>query len=228
MFSILTEILDFILPRFCPSCNKKLSPDESTICPECLNKIQVASSDRLDHEQNRKFLTKNIISGFTSLYVFEKDKELQKIIHSLKYNQRFLIGKFLGELLGNARVQKISGWQIDFIIPVPLHHLKKADRGYNQSLYIAKGISKSIGMPIKNRILKRQRFTQSQTTMNLKEREENISGAFVVRNTKKLKGKNVLLIDDVITTGATTNECGKVLLEGGAIKVYAASVAIAD
>ncbi len=224
----LTEIFDFFLPRFCFSCNRKLLSYEEVVCPECLSKIKLADSARLKQEYNRKFLEKKIISGFTSLFVFEKDKELQHIIHSLKYNQRFLVGKFLGGKLGESITSTLKEWLIDFIVPIPLHHLKKAERGYNQSFYIAKGISEITGLPINDKVIKRKRFTQSQTTMNMKERQANISDAFVVNKRDKLNGKNILLIDDVITTGATTSECGKVLLENGANKVYAASVAIAD
>lgn len=217
-----------MLPRFCPACNKKLQPDETAVCSVCLGKILTADGERLRREFERKFEAKNIISGFTSLYVFEKDKELQSIIHSLKYNQKFLTGKLLGVFLGKEKEKIFSSWQIDFIIPVPLHQLKKNERGYNQSYFLAKGISKATGLKIKAGYLKRKRFTQSQTSLNLKEREENMNGAFTARYTEKLKGRNVLLIDDVITTGATITECGRVLIACGANKVYAASAAIAD
>jgi len=113
-------------------------------------------------------------------------------------------------------------------MPVPLHSLKKAERGYNQSLYITKGLSIESRIPFSNRTLKRIRFTFSQTTMTLKERQENVREAFKIAHSGKIKGKNILLIDDVITTGATVSECGKALLNAGAGKVYAASAAIAD
>jgi len=119
-------------------------------------------------------------------------------------------------------------WEIDLIIPIPLHRLRKIDRGYNQSYYIAKGLSKYFNIPLSGKILFRSKFTKSQTTLNLKEREENISGAFNLKKHKTVSGKNILLVDDVITTGATTNECAKVLLEAGANNVYAISAAIAD
>ena len=92
--------------------------------------------------------------------------------------KRFLTGKFLGSILGKNLKQKISNWKIDYIIPVPLHHLKNAERGYNQSFYIAKGLSKELNVPVAQNFIKRKRFTESQTTMSLKERQENIEGAF--------------------------------------------------
>lgn len=228
MKPLITSFLDFFLPRFCPSCNKKLTTDEIVVCPDCLEKIQIAGTGRIKLEFEKKFSSNGIISDFISLYVFEKDKELQHIIHSLKYNKRFLTGKFLGAVLSAHLLQRISEWEIDFIIPVPLHQLKKAERGYNQSLFIAKGLSKGLKIRLADKFIKRKRYTESQTKMNLNERQVNIGGAFKVKRKLNLSGKNILLVDDVITTGSTVLECGKVLLNAGANKVYAVSVAIAD
>lgn len=222
------EILDFFLPRFCPACDKKLIIEEHVVCTDCLNNIKTVSEDILKSEYKRKFLDQGIISGFESQYVFEKGKELQHIIHSLKYKQRFLNGKFLGKKLGEGIKEKISSWKIDYLVPIPLHPVKKADRGYNQAFYIAKGLGKYLEIPVSGKFIKRKKFTQSQTTMNIQEREENMKNAFAVKNISKIKGKNILLVDDVITTGATTQECARVLLKAGTKKVYAASVAIAD
>ncbi len=222
------EIFDFFLPRFCPSCGKKLIVDEEVICSKCLSNIQRASESRLHYEFQKKFSHKDIISGFASLYIFEKDKELQSIIHSIKYNQRFLTGKFLGELVGKEFNKLFHIWKIDYIIPIPLHHLKKAERGYNQSFYIAKGISKQAKILINSKVINRNRFTQTQTALNLQEREKNMCGAFSIKNSNYILGKNILLVDDVITTGATISECGKVLKDNGAKNIFAVSLAIAD
>ncbi len=224
----ITSFFDFFLPRFCPSCNTKLLADEIVVCPDCLERIKLAEDERIKSEFARKFSSNGIISDFVSLYVFEKDKELQDIIHSLKYSNKFLTGKFLGSVLSAHLNKKISEWKINFIIPVPLHHLKKAERGYNQSVYIAKGLGKGLNIPVAEGFIKRKKFTESQTTMNLKERQENIEGAFRAKRNLNLKEKNILLVDDVITTGSTIGECGKVLLNVGANKIYAVSVAIAD
>lgn len=125
-------------------------------------------------------------------------------------------------------LQKNGDWQIDLILPVPLHSLKKAERGFNQSFYLAKGMSKALNIPVSQSILKRKRYTESQTQKNLVERTENMLEAFQIKNEKKVKGKNILLIDDVITTGATIRECGKILQASGAGNIYAASIALAE
>jgi ComF family protein len=222
------SFFDFFLPRFCVSCSTKLIPSEDSFCINCLNKIERASTERIKHEFNRKFKDDKIISDFFPLFVFEKDKELQHGIHALKYNNRFKVGIFLGKLIGKEIKELNQNWQIDLIIPIPLHHLKKAERGYNQSFYIAKGVSKILDCKLNENAVRRVKYTETQTTMTLIERKENILKAFKARRKNAVKGKNILLIDDVITTGATITECGKVLLESGADKIYAASVAIAD
>jgi competence protein ComFC len=220
------SLIDFILPRFCPSCRRRISDSSVFICNECLADIKIADSGRLSSEYKRKFAESNIISDFTCRFVFEKDKKLQQAIHSLKYEKRFLLGVFLGSLLGETIKKDFACYNIDRIVPVPLHHLKKAEREFNQSFYIAKGIRKATGIRIYNRQIRRKRFTESQTSKNLSSREKNMRGAFA--SAKKLNGENILLVDDVITTGATIRECGRTLLDAGAGKIYAASVAIAD
>ena len=225
---IINAFFDFFIPRYCPSCKKKVKLEENCICDECLSSIERADSSRLNSEYQRKFASTEIISGFTSLFVFEKDKALQQFIHSIKYNKRFLNAKYLGKLIGKNLKQQIISWNVDYILPVPLHSLRKVDRGFNQSKYIAIGMGKELGINVKCNLLKRTRYTETQTNLTLMEREENISKAFQVKHKRLIEGKTFLLVDDVITTGATIKECGKVLLANGADKVYACSAAIAE
>lgn len=222
----LNTIFDFFLPRFCPGCNKKLLPDDSPVCIECLDGILIADSIRLEDEFDRNFSSSKVIKDFYSRFVFETDKTLQHIIHALKYNRKFKLGMFLGEILSEGI--KSRNWQVNLIVPVPIHHLKKVERGYNQSDYIVKGLSKTLQIPYSTKLIKRIRHTESQTKLNMKQRSENVANAFKVSNKKEIIGKNVLLVDDVITTGSTIQECAKTLLTAGAKIVYASSIAIAD
>lgn len=220
------DLIDIILPRFCTSCKTRLTPGVLFICENCLGNIKKPDPRRIKLEYDKKFSDGHIISGFTSQFIFERGKELQQIVHSLKYERKFLLGVFLGRLLGETIMREFSQYALDIVVPVPLHHLKAAEREFNQSLYIAKGIHKVTGLKVSSRLLKRKRYTQSQTTMNITDRDNNIRGAFVSR--KKLNGENILLVDDVITTGSTIRECGRTLMSAGAGKIYAVSVAVAD
>ncbi len=225
---LLNSFLDFLLPRFCYDCGNKLFPVEIFFCSGCSHLISKTSPERIKREYERKFASDYIISGFQSLFVFEEEGAVQKIIHEMKYQNGFLLGKMLGRITAQELIEKVKLWNADLIIPVPIHSLRKAERGYNQSLYIAKGIGAVMKIPVKSGLIKRGRYTSTQTALNLVERKANVKDAFIVKHPQKLKGKRIILVDDVITTGATITECGKVLLGNGADKVYAMSAAIAE
>jgi competence protein ComFC len=222
----LNTLFDFFLPRFCPGCNKKLSSKEQPVCSECLSSILITDDFRLQFEYDKKFTSEKIIKDFYARYVFETDKTLQDIIHALKYKKQFKLGTFLGEILSEG--VKDLNWQFDLIVPVPIHPLKKAERGYNQSDYIVKGLSKSLGIPYSTKLIKRTKHTESQTHLAMTERAKNVANAFKVKNPELIKGKSFLLVDDVITTGATTQECGRAFVYSGAKTVYACSIGIAE
>lgn len=218
---------DFFLPRTCISCSKRLTPKDKIICRDCFEKIENADQSRIDREFERKFVDEGVISGFCSAFVFYDDSVLQKMIHTLKYDHNYHVGKYLGEKSAELMKERISGWNPNIILPVPLHSLRKAERGFNQSAEIAKGISKTIKVPYRSKFIKRKKYTQTQTHFNLAERKENVQNAFTAKNCDRFKGKKVIIVDDVITTGATVTECGYKLLAAGAEKVFAVSVAIA-
>jgi ComF family protein len=222
---VLNKIIDFILPRFCTSCENKLGSIEQFICKPCLSIIEELSIVEIENEFVRKFSNSNIVDNYTSLFVFEENGKLQDLIHSLKYNQKFKIGIFLGTMLGNGKKNDIRKWNVDLIIPIPLFHLKKIERGYNQADYIAKGLSKSLGIKYQISIAKRMKNTTSQTKLDSIERSNNMLDAFAIRKPKLVEGKNIIIVDDVITTGITVLELAKKLKENGANKVYALSVA---
>lgn len=228
MIALLNSLLDFFLPRICYNCGNKLAADELLFCAQCQPEITRVSPERLKREFDRKFKADKIISGFQSHYVFETEGAVQKVIHEMKYRNSFIMGKKLGQITAAALYDNIIVWNADLIIPVPIHRLRRADRGYNQSLYIAKGISSVIKTPFKPRIIKRTRYTATQTTLSLSERKLNVKDAFVLKHSGIIKGKRIILVDDVITTGATITECGKVLLDNGAEEIFAMSVALAE
>jgi len=226
MNAILTQFFDFFLPRLCPGCEKKLAANEDLICVDCLESILIADDERIQIEFSKNFSAAQVIEDFYSKFVFETDKTLQQIIHALKYKQQFKLGYFLGKIL--AQGIQTKEWQIDFIVPVPIHHLKKAERGFNQSDSIAKGLSSVLNIPYTTKLIKRIKHTESQTKLNMNQRAQNVADAFKAKNPSKIAGKNFLLVDDVCTTGATLQECGIVLYKAGAKKIYASSVAITE
>lgn len=222
---LINSFLDLLLPRFCQSCSTKLTPELNIVCKNCLNSMSETSDEYLKSEFEKKFASENVIKDFFSPFLFHEKNTIQLLIHKLKYEKMFLTGIFLGELLGDKILTRRE-FKIDLILPVPLHSLKQAERGYNQSDFIAKGLSKKLKSKYDKTLLKRIRFTPSQTNFDSLERKENVREAFEIRNVKLIKGKNVCIVDDVITTGSTINECAKILNENGAANIYAVSVAL--
>ncbi|NOX64924.1 MAG: ComF family protein [Chlorobi bacterium] len=217
--------MDFIIPRFCAACSTPLSTQEKFICNNCESTIELLSPFQIQNEFRRKFSTNNLIDDYTSLYMFEEGGALQHLIHALKYEKKFKVGIFLGKKVSNNKIDILKSWKADLIIPVPLFNLRRIERGYNQSFYIAKGLSSETKIPIKNSFVKRAKNTVSQTTLNFEERKENLNRAFILRKRGKVKSKKVIIVDDVITTGATVSEIAKILKKNGAEKVFALSVA---
>lgn len=219
-------ILDFLLPRLCLSCKQNLPTKEIVLCNKCFFELEIPSSNLLATEYERKFSAANFIDDFKAAFLFQPDKPIQRLIHSLKYDKKFLSGIYLGKLITNLFFIEIKDWNADLIIPVPLHKLKKLDRGYNQSEFIARGIAKELIIPLRPKLLKRIRYTKTQTHLNHLERVKNVRNAFKVKHKKYLEGKRIILVDDVLTTGSTVSECAQVIKEAGASKIFALFAAI--
>lgn len=228
MKTSIKTFFDVLLPRKCSGCDEILGPIETSICYQCLQTIKPINEELLRQEFEKDFATSKVISNFTSLFIFEKESALQQVIHNIKYNKQFNSAMTLGKLFAERHQSLLEEWAIDLIIPIPLHHLKKAERGFNQSDFFAKGISKQSGIKLSTNAVKRTRYTESQTGFNRKKREENMENAFKVKKENLVEGKNILLVDDVITTGATIHECGKALFSSGADHIFAGSIAVTD
>ncbi len=203
-----------------------LLPEEEAVCSECLSTLTKTTHIQIRKEYERKFLSSKIIDEFLPLYVFEKGETIQNLLHNLKYNNAFKIGKFFGKRIAEEYRIQLREFNSDSIIPVPLHRLKKAERGYNQSFWIAKGIASELRIEIADKVVKRRKYTESQTAFDKSERSRNISGAFRVVKSDRIKGKRIIIIDDVVTTGATASELAAALKNAGAEKILLASVAV--
>lgn len=150
---------------------------------------------------------------------------LIKIIHEFKFNNKPYIAKYLACKLGKLIDSECDLRGADLIVSVPLHRNKEKKRGYNQSYLLAKELSRMMRIKLSKDALCKIRDTESQSVKSMKERRRNIKGSFVVKNEREIKGKSVILVDDVLTTGSTVNECSRILRHAGAKKVYVITVA---
>ncbi len=167
------------------------------------------------------------LQSATSLYYFGKENRVQQLIHRLKYKGQKRIGERLGLQYGETLRKSPSIPKVDLITSVPLHRRKEKKRGYNQSECFGKGLAKSMNLPFKANILKRTINTKTQTAKSNPDRFENVERAFQLFDTKDVAGKHVLLVDDVVTTGATLEACGKQILSVPGTKLSIATIAFA-
>ena len=205
-------LLNLLFPEVCEVCGRSLIFGEKVMCTSCLGELPVCqeSGHRLSPIEQKCFVEGCLVRG-TSLFYYHKDSPYADLIRRLKYYRQPQIGIYLGELLARDRISSSDFFSTaDCIIPVPIHFLKKLKRGYNQSREIAKGIRKATGLPIVSNLYA-VRGHGSQTRRNAQERWDNTRGLFKVRNPEMLAGKHIILVDDVVTTGATLTRCATVL-----------------
>lgn len=164
----------------------------------------------------------------SSLFYYRDESPYKSLIHYFKYKGRRKLGAYLGELLGERLRQSGIYDDVDIIIPVPLHPFKRWKRGYNQAEIIARKIAEVLRKPVDSSLLIRKKYTRTQTKKDALQREKNVSGAFRIRTVYMLKGKHVLLVDDVLTTGATLGACAVEILNVEGCRVSFATLAFAE
>ena len=165
------------------------------------------------------------IAAAHSEFHFSKESLIQELIHQLKYKGNTAIGIYLGELMGKTLLTSNRFDKIDALIPLPLYPDKEHKRGYNQAAVICDGMSAVMNVPVIKNMVLRQRQTDTQTKKHRIERWENVAGSFIIKDESKLKGKNLLLVDDVITTGASLEACGTVIATIDGVKLSIATLA---
>ena len=228
MTNLLNDLINLFYPQLCMLCDNPLVKDEQYICLGCLCDLS-----KTNYHFNRRNPAWDLFSGYsqvnevTSFLFFEKEGTTQKLIHSLKYYGNKELATCLSRIA--AIELKTIGFyaSIDTILPIPLHPKKEKRRGYNQSEWIGRGFASMYGCPIENKRIKRITDTKTQTRKSIYERHVNVEKIFEVTDPEQLYGKHILLIDDVITTGATVSSCIDALLSVPEIKISIFSLSIA-
>ena len=224
----LNSILNLFYPRVCAACGEALLKDEETVCLKCRYLLPKTGYElNAENPLAQHFYGRVRFHAVTACFFFAKSGKVQHLIHELKYKGNKEAGIFLGQQLGESIKEAPLFQGIDYLIPVPLHPKREKQRGYNQSLMIAKGISEVTGIAIGDKYLVRGIYTETQTHKTAEERFKNVKDIFEVRFAEELKDKHVLLIDDVLTTGATLESCAHQLENIPGIMISAATAACA-
>lgn len=222
------DVLSLFYPSLCQACGHLLRRGEEVICTGC----QLALPQTHYHEEKNNAMEKHFwgrveIFRASSFYFFQKGGRIQHLIHQLKYRGKTEVGVKLGIMYGNQLHDDHDFHTATLLLPVPLHPSKELQRGYNQADLFCEGLAKTMEVPWMKGVLKRSRFTETQTHKSRFERWDNVGNVFEIAQPQAIEGKHVLLCDDVITTGSTLEACARAILAVAGTTVSIATIACA-
>lgn len=228
-FSLQEKLADFIglfYPCFCVGCGTPLRRGETDLCLTCLMNLPAIPTETMRTGALKEHVRGLVeIESATSFLAYGKEGIVQHILQEIKYKGNKELGRRLGRMFG-AKLQGACLDGVDALLPVPLHPNKQKLRGYNQSEWIAKGMSEALGIPVWTDVLERKVENTTQTKKGAFERWENVKGIFGVTDATRLNGKHVVVVDDVLTTGATIEACILPMAEAENVKVSIATLAV--
>lgn len=225
----LEDICSLFYPKICTSCKKSLLNNEKLVCTYCRHDLPIICYN--DFKKNKitaMFYGKVSIESANTFLLFQREGKVKELIHALKYKSNQKVGTFLGNWFGKILLDKGAFQNVDIIIPVPLHKAKERKRGYNQLTTFGKSLGNILQIDYKERLLVRTSSSETQTFKNKIERFSNATTRFKVLNSKTLENKHILLIDDVITTGATLEACCVELQEIKGVKISIVTMAFTE
>lgn len=222
------DFFSLLYPDLCAGCKTNLFKSEHVVCTSCKYHLPYTNFHLDTHNKaSRQLLGRFDFNAVASYLYFTKSSRVQNIMHQLKYNNRPETGSKMGEMYGDVLKNSTIFNSADLIVPVPLHPDRLKKRGYNQSEFFAKGLAKSMNIPVGNE-LKRKISTESQTKKSRFSRYENMKDVFYVAEPEKIAGKHILLVDDVLTTGATIEACALQLLKMPQTTISIATIAFTE
>lgn len=217
-------LLDLFFPRKCIVCGRKLNVSEEHLCLYCLSDLPLTRFWTLNHnpmsdafnaalqQDIRDNQPREHYAFATALFFYESEAEYRHIPYQIKYHGNISAGRYFGRMLGRKIAEAEWMSDVDMVIPVPLHWRRRWSRGYNQAEIIAGEVAHELGVPMRTDVLKRVRYTETQTKLEVEAKSRNVSGAFKA-NTVHDAVRHVLIVDDVFTTGSTMKACHQALRE---------------
>ena len=226
---IFRDFISLIYPRYCLGCQDGLVKGEDILCTKCIHDLP-RTNYHLDHENPiyKRLFGRIPIQFALAFLLFKKGGKVQHLLHELKYNNHPEVGRIIGRVFGEELHKNGLNSHFDVVFPIPLHPTKHRRRGYNQSEEFAKGLVQGLGLHLVSDAVTRSTKTETQTRKSKLKRWENVKEVFRVVNPKAIDRKRILLVDDVITTGATLEACGQVLIDSGCSQLSVAGMAYAE
>jgi ComF family protein len=223
------SILHVVFPHVCDGCGSDLVNIESRLCIRC-----VASLPETNFEQHagnpveKLFWGRMLIVNAAAHFYFTKESLMQHLMHQFKYKGNKELGLQLGRMMGNDLISSARFMNIDALVPLPLFPSKEKKRGYNQAAMLCDGMAEILNLPVLTNVITRPQHTETQTKKGRIERWKNIEGKFLLKDHQAIQNKHLLLVDDVVTTGATLEACGNELLSAGNVKLSLATLCVAS
>ncbi len=223
-----TDLLNLFYPRLCAGCGTVLVNCEEHVCTGCLYKLPKTNFhlDR-DNPMEQLFWGRVRLEYATACFYFDRSGKCRRILHHIKYRGRKELARYLGLLYGLELSRSGPFDSADLLLPVPLHSRREKKRGFNQSEWFAAGLAESMKKKVVNDVLVRVTGTQTQTNKSRIKRWENVENCFQVRNPEKVENSHVILVDDVVTTGATLESCATTLMRCTGVRISVLTIAYA-
>lgn len=212
--SLFADFLALFYPQVCAGCNGELLQGEEFVCVNCFLSLSYTGFSRqTPNPVEQSFWGRVEVEAGASFLYFRKGNATQKIMHRIKYKGEKELAEYMGRLMGQELKTIIRFNEIDAVVPVPMHPAKQRKRGFNQSEWLAKGLSAVIEAPMLTNVLLKTTATESQTKKSRWQRWINADEKYTLKNQQLITGKKVLLVDDTLTTGATLEACAQILLQ---------------
>lgn len=226
---MIKNLLNLFFPKVCLGCSGYLSDLERYVCTTCRNDLPKTNYHFTNNEAVKNVLYGRVnLQQATAFFHFSKKGIVQQLMHNLKYRGQQDVGVFIGQWLGEELKNLKAYKTIDVVVPVPLHKSKLRKRGYNQVDKFGQEIANALGVEFNTKVLLKTTATKTQVFKDRLKRSSNNEIVFSIQDIKSLKGKHILLVDDIITTGATIEACAKALLTIEDVKISVATMAITD
>lgn len=219
------SLLHLAFPHVCEACGTDNLQADHLLCLHCLSLLPQTNFHLHSGNPVEKIFWGRIpVTNATAQYYFTKESLMQHLIHQFKYKGNKDVGIYLGKLVGHALQESNRFSSIDALIPLPLHRSKEHKRGYNQAMVLCEGIANVLFKPVFKDVVARPEQTETQTRKGRIQRWQNMEGRFELQNPKTIEGKHILLVDDVVTTGATLEACGQELLKAENVQISIATL----
>ena len=225
---IKNSFLHLLFPHVCTGCGNDILNEETVLCMRCIDALPETNFEmHANNPVEKTFWGRLPLIGATAQFDFTKESLMQHLMHQFKYKANRELGLQLGRIMGE-QIRKSGRFSADALIPVPLFPVKEKRRGYNQATVLCEGMAESMGIPVLNKAITRPQHTETQTKKGRIERWKNMEGKFILTSPDALRNKHLLLVDDVVTTGATFEACGNELLKAENVKLSLASLCVAS